>query len=106
MVASTGRKRPRDAGSGGGDDGDGVEMVATLQGSVAQGRLPRKHLEQRRGLPIFSFKADIIRAVKGHQVRPWYITRRTPTWTLLMVHAGHLLLVHAGRLVQVILLGL
>lgn len=79
VVASTGRKRPRDAAGGGSGDGDGVGMVATLQGSVAQGRLPRKHLEQRKGLPIFSFKADIIRAVKGHQVRPWYI------------NAGHLL---------------
>ncbi|CAM9875007.1 unnamed protein product, partial [Laminaria digitata] len=26
-----------------------------------------KHLEQRKGLPIFSYKADIIRAVKRHQ---------------------------------------
>lgn len=56
------RKRQRDeAGGGGGGE------AARLGGAV-KGRVPRKHQEQRRGLPIFAHKAGIIRAVKEHQV--------------------------------------
>lgn len=58
------RKRQRDETGGGGE-------AARLGGAV-NGRLPRKHQEQRRGLPIFAHKADIIRAMKEHQVRRAY----------------------------------
>ncbi|CAN0331067.1 unnamed protein product, partial [Hapterophycus canaliculatus] len=34
---------------------------------MAKGRLPKKHQEQRRGLPIFAQRAVVIRAVKEHQ---------------------------------------
>lgn len=37
--------------------------------SKPAGRVPRKHQEQRRGLPIFAHKVAIVRAVKDHQVR-------------------------------------
>eukprot|EP00752_Nemacystus_decipiens_P012278 g10884.t1 len=53
------RKRQRDEAAGGGEG-------ARLGGAV-KGRVPRKHQEQRKGLPIFAHKAGIIRAVKEHQ---------------------------------------
>eukprot|EP00903_Cladosiphon_okamuranus_P014779 g13692.t2 len=60
------RKRQRDEAGGGGSGGGGGGGVARLGGAV-KGRVPRKHQEQRRGLPIFAHKANIIRAVKDHQ---------------------------------------
>ncbi|CAM9321613.1 unnamed protein product, partial [Ectocarpus sp. 12 AP-2014] len=51
-------RRKREEGSGG---------VGAATAALSKGRVPRKHQEQRRGLPIFAHKADIIRAVKDHQ---------------------------------------
>ncbi|CAM9793382.1 unnamed protein product [Ectocarpus sp. 13 AM-2016] len=51
-------QRKREEGSGG---------VGAATAALSKGRVPRKHQEQRRGLPIFAHKADIIRAVKDHQ---------------------------------------
>ncbi|CAB1113098.1 unnamed protein product [Ectocarpus sp. CCAP 1310/34] len=51
-------RRKREEGSGG---------VGAATAALGRGRVPRKHQEQRRGLPIFAHKADIIRAVKYHQ---------------------------------------
>ncbi|CAM9622282.1 unnamed protein product [Ectocarpus fasciculatus] len=41
--------------------------VGAATAALSKGRVPRKHQEQRRGLPIFAHKANIIRAVKEHQ---------------------------------------
>lgn len=72
---SSARKRQRDeAGGASGDDGEAARL-----GGAVKGRVPRKHQEQRRGLPIFAHKAGIIRAVKEHQVRD----RSTPAGVVL-----------------------
>lgn len=57
------RKRQRDEAGGGAGGGEAARL-----GGAVKGRVPRKHQEQRRGLPIFAHKAGIIRAVKEHQV--------------------------------------
>lgn len=49
---------------GGGSGGGGAGDDCVFQ----QGRMPRKHQEQRRGLPIFAHKAAIVQAIKKHQV--------------------------------------
>ncbi|CAM9241012.1 unnamed protein product [Ectocarpus sp. 4 AP-2014] len=51
-------RRKREEGSGG---------VGAATAALDKERVPRKHQEQRRGLPIFAHKANIIRAVKDHQ---------------------------------------
>ncbi|CAM9653872.1 unnamed protein product [Scytosiphon promiscuus] len=55
----SGRARERENGGRGGEGAAG--------GSLAKGRVPKRHQEQRRGLPIFAHRASVVRAVQEHQ---------------------------------------